>query len=251
MPTVITGTQTAVAGLTPGTQYRFRVRARNIAGHGPFSAWSDPVSPTTGTPQPPPTAVSLGVTIAPHFSAPSDSSACLDTTRVARNYIARLDVGVTPSDPNAMLYGVTYQWEGRRWRVKSGGSWSSGNPWKFVTSSASTSWTPIDSGNSSDFATITFPPLYPTAGQEGAVLLGPTPTFYVLRDGGKTLYGRARVVDCGASTVTDFPSHFWELRCVVTAQYVSSGTGGSATGTSRTVSFKEIWNGIDYATQVQ
>lgn len=47
MPTV-TGTTTTVTGLTPGTQYRFRVRARNAVGYSDYGPWSVAGTPTGG-----------------------------------------------------------------------------------------------------------------------------------------------------------------------------------------------------------
>lgn len=46
MGTTYTGTSATITGLTPGTQYRFRVRARNAVGYGPFSDWSAAGTPT-------------------------------------------------------------------------------------------------------------------------------------------------------------------------------------------------------------
>ena len=55
MGTTYTGQSATITGLTPGTQYRFRVRARNAVGYGPFSDWSAAGSPTGTTPGPTPT----------------------------------------------------------------------------------------------------------------------------------------------------------------------------------------------------
>jgi hypothetical protein len=46
------------------------------------------------------------------------------------------------------------------------------------------------------------------------------------------------------------PAHYWELRCRVTASVIVSGSPVAASGTSRTIAFKEMWNGVDYPTSV-
>lgn len=53
MPISINGTTASVTGLTNGTQYRFRVAARNAVGLGPYTAPTTAGAPSGATPPPP------------------------------------------------------------------------------------------------------------------------------------------------------------------------------------------------------
>ena len=261
----ITGTQPDISGLTAGTQYRFRVRAKNSVGYGPFSAGSEPGTPTSGPPQPPPSAdVSLNITIKTSFSTPFSYAPCQQVPGLAQklvaNWLGRADVQIQLSDPTATLVSATYEWHGRTKRTQVGlptppyeswATWNSGLSFTTTTMNYM-QWVPFGPVNQlggaiySEFSSLTYPPAHPSP--EEALLYGPTPTFYVLRDGGKTLYGRARYQNCDPPARL-FPEHYWEVRCTVTAQYVRNGAPGTVTATSRTLPFKELWNNIDYPTK--
>jgi hypothetical protein len=47
-----------------------------------------------------------------------------------------------------------------------------------------------------------------------------------------------------------FRPHFWELRCVASGTVLLDGQTTNVSGVSRTIPFKEMWNGIDYPTDV-
>jgi hypothetical protein len=47
-----------------------------------------------------------------------------------------------------------------------------------------------------------------------------------------------------------FPNNFWEMRCQVSVPYILNGVAGTAVGVSRVFSFKELWGGFDYPTEI-
>jgi len=239
MPTTVTGTTTTVSGLTPGTLYRFRVRARNSVGYGPYSAWSEAGTPVGGPTPPPPPAVSARVAISIGQFVGGGSGGVYRLN-------GSVSASVTLSDSSALLGAVTYSWEGRYLRTCSNcsnpNSTESINNPVFYTNAPS-EWTSVD-----PYAVTTF----------GGGL--PATKFYFfnnLTGGPPTGLTAYHWVQCGSSGVTgcqgtnrNWAPHFWELRCVVSAQYILNGTPGTATGTSRTVSFKEMWGGVDYPTNI-
>jgi len=201
-----------ITGLTAGTQYRFRVRARNANGYGPYSAWSTPGTPTAGPPSPPPATVvatvSLQCVFAPFRNTDSTSGV-----------IGRALAAASLSDQTALAGVIQYTWQGRYLRTpqnNSSGRWlgsftAVGDPaWQTITNSAT--------------------PQRPNFGYSGA-------TTNALQFG----------ID---NNLIHAPSNYWEMRCIVSVPYLLSGVAGVATGESRVFAFKEWWNGVDYPTTI-
>lgn len=219
MPTTVTGTTTTVSGLTPGTLYRFRVRARNSVGYGPYSAWSEAGTPVGGpTPPPPPPEVTLSVGISG-----------LAFTALANTWNGSATALAKASDSSALLGSVTYTWQGRyrRSRLTNMPAWTfgtDGSPtWQNLSSSGLV-YTGATSGSQADPS-----------------------KFYLIEASGNASLLRA-IKQHWAPNNGTFPDNFWELRCTATASYILNGVSGTASGTSRTIAFKEMWSGTDYPT---
>lgn len=128
MGTTVTGTTTTVTGLTPGTQYRFRVRAKNAVGFGPFSQWSTPGTPTGGTTTPPAPALQVSLSWTPPKGGLSGITSYMTAAASA---------------DGAMLANVVYTWQGRWLRTLTpAGCDGNSGPCRFTTP-ASSSWQSI------------------------------------------------------------------------------------------------------------
>lgn len=227
MPTTVTGTTTTVSGLTPGTLYRFRVRARNSVGYGPYSAWSEAGTPTGGpTPPPPPATLTLSVNVSPRFVGGKNLNSCGKAAIYVGEATAMAQLS---GGANGLLGNVTYTWQGRYLRIATP---AYGPGAAFVMAAdPNPTW-------------IAVAPTYIASNYNcdstKAYYFGSTPT-----SGSAPLWLRAWINN------GIFPQHFWELRCVATAQVILPNSQVvSATGTSRTIAFKEMWNGVDYPTNI-
>lgn len=228
MPTTVTGNTTTVSGLTPGTLYRFRVRARNTVGYGPYSAWSEAGTPVGGpVPPPPPSTLTLSVTVSGRFIGGRNLNSCGKAAihDGEANASAQLSNGAS-----GLLTSVTYTWQGRYLRTA---TFAGGIGANFtMTASANPAWLAVAPTHiASDY----------NCDDTKAYWLSSTPSG----NSSPTLRLRA-FLNNGI-----FPPHFWELRCVASAQVLMpNGQVASASGISRTIPFKELWNGIDYPTTI-
>jgi hypothetical protein len=217
MGTTVTETTTTVTGLTPGTQYRFRVRAKNAVGFGPFSQWSTPGTPTGGTTTPPAPALQVSLSLTPATGT---------TGGIASSVTA------AASADGATLANVVYTWQGRFLRTISP-ALCIGPACRFTTP-ASSSWETITLATGSILQ------------NPGFHRAGPTPNvlwniYYWQGYGGSPVH--ANVV---------FPSNYWEVRCRVTATRIVDGVpSGTSEGFSRAVPFKEYFIATyDYPTDL-
>lgn len=219
MGTTVTGTTTTVTGLTPGTQYRFRVRAKNAVGFGPFSQWSTQGTPTGGTTTPPAPELQVSLSLTPAQYGSGGYSYASSTTAAV-------------SADGATLANVVYTWQGRFLRtITPAGCF--GQACRFTTTAPS-SWQSITLATGS------------VATNPGFHRAGPTPnviahTYYWLGPGGSPT--QASVA---------FPSNYWEIRCRVTATRIVDGVvAGTSEGFSRVVPFKEYFSALyDYPTDI-
>lgn len=226
MPTTVTGTTTTVSGLTPGTLYRFRVRARNSVGYGPYSAWSEAGTPVGGpTPPPPPTTLTLSVSVSTLFRGGVNLNFCSKAAIYSGSASASAQLS---GGANGLLGNVTYTWQGRYLRSHTG--YFSGGGTTF-TANPSPTWIAVaPTYIASDY----------NCDSTKSYWLGESPL-----SGSAPLFLRAWLNN------GIFPPHFWELRCVATAQVILPDSQVvSATGTSRTIAFKEMWGGVDYPTNI-
>lgn len=222
MPTTVTGTEATLTGLTAGTLYRFRVRARNANGYGPYSAWSEPGTPTAGPPAPPPSAPTLAVSV---------SVIGQNTTVTNNSCSACMAYGYATASAalstEGLLGSLTYTWEGRYLRTQIA---PYAGQFRFLAS-IGTEWNPV--------AAYAAPSLFDcdtklTKGHYiGSISTGGTPE--------PALYTRGFV--CNGV----FAPHYWEVRCTATATAIVNGQSFSVSGSSRSIPFRELW-GYDYTT---
>jgi len=225
MGTTVTGTSTTVTGLTPGTQYRFRVRAKNIVGYGPFSQWSIPGTPTGGLPPspPPPSAIQVSVSIAPLFcseNSTSDRAWCY----------TQLVVSATAA---GTLANLAYTWQGRWWRTLLATNGLCGGfgyaPCRF--NATDPNWT-----------NISLSPVPYVAGN-----------LYYAGVGDSQGNGMRVVwVNRDHTGTKSIAPNYWDIRVRVTGTLISDGqVVGPAEGYSRAIPFKEYFAAsYDYPTDV-
>lgn len=220
MSTPITGTTTTVTGLTPGTQYRFRVRARNAVGYGPYSQWTATGTPIGGPAAPPASELQVSLNVTP---------ARATTASVASSMTASV------SEDGATLANVVYTWQGRflRTLTPAGCTGTIGQACRFATP-ASSSWQTITLATGS------------AATNPGFHRAGPAPNvishlYYFVGPGGSP-----------TPESLAFPSNYWEVRCRVTATRIVDGAAsGTSEGFSRAVPFKEYFSATyDYPTDL-
>lgn len=222
MPTQVTGTETTITGLTAGTQYRFRVRARNAVGYGPYSDWSDSGTPTGGGGGGGDPALSLNVTI-------SDVGFTNVTGGVYSYGVGRATASAALAGGTGLLGSLTYNWEGRYLRTL--GSWPPGGTPTFIVYDPEDPWTSV-SAYSVTTNYLNWSKAYAVGGTNN------TPGLIHIRKSWVT------------PDTLSFPDHFWELRCRVTGTALVDGSSVSLQGVSRTIAFKEMWNGVDFQTIV-
>lgn len=218
--------QRTITGLTAGTLYRFRVRARNANGYGPYSAWSTPGTPTPGTPAPPPSTQTLTVSASGRFRTVGNLNLCQKASLYTA--VAEASAQLSGGSDGSLLTGVTYTWQGRYLRTATL-NYGPSSPDKGWSATASRDPTWIDVAPAyiaSDF----------NCDSTKAYSLGQAPLA-----GSAPLFLRAWLNN-GL-----FPPHFWELRCVATGVVLKDGQTVNVTGTSRTIPFKELW-GYDFPT---
>ncbi len=225
-----------ITGLTAGTQYRFRVRARNANGYGPYSAWSTPGTPTSGTPAPPPNTPTLTVTVTGAYRQRTSLNAC----GLAAYDSAKADVSAAISGAG-LLSTLSFTWQGRYLRtVTQSPSQSTGyvGGWRFSTTSDST-WRNL----APTYVGGTQANLFEQCDTSKSYRIIPIPNS---GSSGPSLYLFAWLNNANIG----FRPHFWELRCVASGTVLLDGQATNVSGVSRTIPFKEMWNGIDYPTDV-
>jgi len=230
MAITVTGTSTNITGLTPGTQYRFRVAARNAIGTGPYSDWSAAGTPTGGGGGGgggDPTAATVTVSVANTGYIVTGQPG---QTTAATVLFGFANTGYSLSDSGAQIGRVSWRWQGRYRRYANARSQNTGFVDTFQVCSPS-DWEDIpDSLVSSD--------------------VGQSQKFYRSNILNSMSVG-VRGVDM-ANRQWTFPSHYWQIRVRATVSYIPSGGGApqTAIGYSRAIAFKEMWNNVDYDTQV-
>lgn len=215
-----------VTGLTAGTQYRFRSRARNFVGYGPYSQWSISGTPTGGTPPSPatPEPIQVEVVLTPVIQQQSDSG----SLQWAHSRLT----GVATAD--GLLTGVSYTWQGRwlRTLTPAGCLGGVGASCRWSTS-ATAAW-----------QTISAPSQFGT---------GSSPSDFYYRQNPNDVQSLRAVYYINNNTGTKpFPSHYWEVRLRVTGTLTRNGSVlGTAEGFSRVIPFSEYFGwGYDYPTDI-
>lgn len=128
-----TGSSRAISGLTPGTRYYFRVRAKNGSGAGSWSAtFSQTMLPSnapgmTVTPNVAGTGASVALT--PPGGATGVTKYTVERRLGSSGTVTSTDTTTSPLSVSGLTPGATYQWRASAWF----GTYQS--PW--------TSWTPI------------------------------------------------------------------------------------------------------------
>lgn len=237
-------TTRTLTGLAPGRLYRFRVRARNEVGFGPYSQWSQPGTPLDGTDPPPPPPVpdvAMSVSIkSVAFSRPSIVPAPPGDHRDARPIAVGTAVaeatligdGEGGDTGGAVAGAVTYTWQGRYLRTYNTPTsrfHAVVGEWQNVTLRSNA--TPDNLSRPSGYYLI------------------PQPLLDV--DKRSELQLRIYVPYMTPQNPPSLPAldgTWWQLRCVANCSYVRDGQTGLAFGISRVIAFKEMWLGIDYPT---
>lgn len=227
MAITVNGTTATVSGLTSGTQYRFRVRARNAVGYGPYSDWSEPGTPGGGSPAPA-AAISVAVSLG-GYTGLQYVTGSYGSTMAFASWTSR----------EGQIANVSVIWEGQYYRYQP----AAGLNVRLITTN-NAAWAPI---SALVVPTIGSNPNYWQFSTTTGQLLNP---YSSTGQYGETLQFRNMFSTPGYGTVTTIAPNFWNIRCRITGTVVTTSGTVSAEGISRSIAFKDMWNGVDYPTDI-